>query len=479
MANDKKLVEEITSMDEDFAQWYTDVVKKAELMDYSTIKGFMILKPGGYAIWENIQRELDARFKKVGVENVYMPMLIPESLLQKEKDHVEGFAPEVAWVTHGGTEPLVERLCIRPTSETLFCDLYKNIIHSYRDLPKIYNQWCSVVRWEKSTRPFLRSSEFLWQEGHTAHATAEDAQEETIRMLHVYEDFCRDILASPMVTGQKSDKEKFAGAGATYTMEALMHDGKALQSGTSHNFGDGFAKAFEIQYTDKENKLNYVHQTSWGLSTRLIGAIIMGHGDDSGLVLPPAVAPTQVMIVPIQQKKEGVLPACEKLLEEVSAAGLRAKLDDSDKSPGWKFADAEMRGIPVRIEAGPRDLEAGECVLVRRDTREKITVPLSEAAAKAKELMDVIREDMFNRAKAHLESHINDAHNYDEFLDLVENKPGFIRGMWCGDVACEEKIKEDTTATSRCMPFEQESIADTCVCCGKPAKKLVFWGKAY
>ncbi len=479
MANEKKLVEEITSMDVDFAQWYTDVVKKAELMDYSTIKGFMILKPGGYAIWENIQHELDARFKKVGVENVYMPMLIPESLLQKEKDHVEGFAPEVAWVTHGGTEELVERLCIRPTSETLFCDLYKNIIHSYRDLPKIYNQWCSVVRWEKSTRPFLRSSEFLWQEGHTAHATAEEAQEETIRMLHVYEDFCRDVLAIPMVTGQKTDKEKFAGAEATYTMEALMHDGKALQSGTSHNFGDGFAKAFDIQYTDKDNKLGYVHQTSWGLSTRLIGAIIMVHGDDSGLVLPPKVAPTQVMIVPIQQKKEGVLDACKKLLDEMVEAGLRAKMDDSDKSPGWKFAEAEMRGIPVRVEVGPRDLESGECVLVRRDTREKITVPISEAATRATELMDVIRDDMFRRAKEHLDSHIYDAHNYDEFVNMVEHKPGFIRGMWCGDVACEEKIKEDTTATSRCMPFEQETIADTCVCCGRPAHKLVYWGKAY
>ena len=480
MANDKKLVEEITSMDVDFAQWYTDVVKKAELMDYSSIKGFMILKPGGYAIWENIQKELDARFKKVGVENVYMPLLIPESLLQKEKDHVEGFAPEVAWVTHGGTEELVERLCIRPTSETLFCDLYKNIIHSYRDLPKIYNQWCSVVRWEKSTRPFLRSSEFLWQEGHTAHATAEDAQEETIRMLHVYEDFCREILAIPMVTGQKTEKEKFAGAEATYTMEALMHDGKALQSGTSHNFGDGFAKAFEIQYTDKDNKLSYVHQTSWGLSTRLIGAIIMVHGDDSGLVLPPAVAPTQVALIPIQQKKHPeVLEACDKLLAELTEAGLRAKTDDTDKSPGFKFAEAEMRGIPVRVEIGPRDLEAGECVLVRRDTREKLTVKISEATAKITELMTVIRDDMYARAKAHLESHISDAHNYDEFLDMIETKPGFIRGMWCGDQACEDKIKEDTTATSRCMPFEQEVISDTCVCCGKPAKKLVFWGKAY
>ena len=473
MANDKKLVEEITSMDVDFAQWYTDVVKKAELMDYSTIKGFMILKPGGYAIWENIQHELDSRFKKVGEENGYMPMLIPESLLQKEKDHVEGFAPEVAWVTHGGTEELQERLCIRPTSETLFCDLYKNIVHSYRDLPKIYNQWCSVVR-------FLRSSEFLWQEGHTAHATAEEAEEMTLRMLHVYEDFCREVLAIPMITGQKTDKEKFAGAESTYTMEALMHDGKALQSGTSHNFGDGFAKAFDIQYTDKDNKLSYVHQTSWGLSTRLIGAIIMVHGDDSGLVLPPAVAPTQVVLIPIQQKKHPeVLEACEKLCEKLSDTGLRVKVDDTDKSPGFKFAEAEMRGIPVRIEIGPRDLESGECVLVRRDNREKITSSIDDVTTKVKDLMDVIRQDMYDRAKAHLSGHISDAHNYDEFLELVESKPGFIRGMWCGDQACEDRIKEDTTATSRCMPFEQEAIADTCVCCGKPAHKLVFWGKAY
>ncbi len=480
MANDKKLVEEITSMDVDFAQWYTDVVKKAELMDYSTIKGFMILKPGGYAIWENIQRELDGRFKKVGVENVYMPLLIPESLLQKEKDHVEGFAPEVAWVTHGGTDELPEKLCIRPTSETLFCDLYKNIVHSYRDLPKMYNQWCSVVRWEKSTRPFLRSSEFLWQEGHTAHATAEEAQEETILMLHVYEDFCREVLAIPMITGRKTDKEKFAGAEATYTMEALMHDGKALQSGTSHNFGDGFAKAFEIQYTDKDNKLSYVHQTSWGLSTRLIGAIIMVHGDDSGLVMPPAVAPVQVVLIPIQQKKHPeVIEACEKLEKELAETGLRVKIDDTDKSPGFKFAEAEMRGIPVRIEVGPRDLEAGECVMVRRDTREKITTPIAEAVSGASKLLGTIHDDMLARAEEHLNSHIYDAHNYDEFLDLIENKPGFIRGMWCGDQACEDKIKEDTTATSRCMPFEQKSIAPTCVCCGKPADKLVFWGKAY
>ena len=479
MANEKKLVEEITSMEVDFTQWYTDVVKKAELMEYSTIKGFMILKPNGYALWENIQKELDARFKENDVENVYMPLLIPESLLQKEKDHVEGFAPEVAWVTHGGLNELQERLCIRPTSETLFCDLYKNIVHSHRDLPKIYNQWCSVVRWEKTTRPFLRSSEFLWQEGHTAHATAEEAQEETIRMLNVYSKFCEEVLAIPVVKGQKTDKEKCAGAEATYTIEALMHDGKALQSGTSHNFGDGFAKAFGIQYADKDNKLQYVHQTSWGVSTRLIGAIIMVHGDDSGLVLPPRVAPVQTVVIPIQQKKEGVLEGAEEIKKTLKAAGLRVSLDERDKSPGWKFAEAEMRGVPVRVEIGPRDLAEGKCVLVRRDTREKLVVEIANVAEEVSKLLEQIHNDMFARAKAHLESHISDAFTYDEFKDAVENKPGFIRAMWCGDEACELKIKEDTTATSRCMPFEQEKISDVCVCCGKPAHKLVYWGKAY
>ncbi|MCR5545426.1 MAG: proline--tRNA ligase [Lachnospiraceae bacterium] len=479
MANEKKLVEEITSMEADFTQWYTDVVKKAELMEYSTIKGFMILKPNGYALWENIQKELDSRFKDNDVENVYMPMLIPESLLQKEKDHVEGFAPEVAWVTHGGLNELKERLCIRHTSETLFCDLYKNIVHSHRDLPKIYNQWCSVVRWEKTTRPFLRSSEFLWQEGHTAHATAEEAQEETIRMLNVYSDFCEQVLAIPVVKGQKTEKEKFAGAEATYTIEALMHDGKALQSGTSHNFGDGFAKAFGIQYTDKDNKLQYVHQTSWGVSTRLIGAIIMVHGDDSGLVLPPKVAPVQTIVIPIQQKKEGILEGAENIKNTLKAAGLRVQLDDRDKSPGWKYSEAEMRGVPVRVEIGPRDLAEGKCVLVRRDTREKMVVEIANVAEEVARLLEQIHNDMFARAKAHLEAHISDAHNYEEFKDAVENKPGFVRGMWCGDEACELKIKEDTTATSRCMPFEQEAISDVCVCCGKPAHKLVYWGKAY
>lgn len=480
MAKEKKLVEAITSMEEDFAQWYTDVVKKAELIDYSSVKGCMILKPAGYAIWENIQHELDRRFKETGVENVYMPLFIPESLLNKEKDHVEGFAPEVAWVTHGGLNPLQERLCVRPTSETLFCDFYKNIIQSYRDLPKVYNQWCSVVRWEKETRPFLRSREFLWQEGHTAHATAEEAEARTVQMLNLYADFCEEVLAMPVVRGQKTEKEKFAGAEATYTIEALMHDGKALQSGTSHNFGDGFAKAFGIQYTDKDNKLQYVHQTSWGMTTRLIGAVIMVHGDDSGLVLPPRIAPTQVMVIPIQQHKEGVLEKAEELKTRLAASGIRVKSDDSEKSPGFKFSEQEMRGIPIRIEIGPKDIQAGQCVLVRRDTREKTVVALEDLEAKTTELLETIQSEMFARAKAHRDAHIYDAHNYTEFTEIVNTKPGFIRGMWCGDQACEDKIKEDFAATSRCMPFnDQEQIATTCVCCGKPAHKLVYWGKAY
>lgn len=479
MAKEKKLVEAITSMEEDFTQWYTDVVKKAELMDYSSIKGCMIFKPNGYAIWENIQKQLDERFKQIDVENVYMPMFIPESLLEKEKDHVEGFAPEVAWVTQGGMETLPERLCVRPTSETLFCDLYSNIIQSYRDLPKVYNQWCSVVRWEKTTRPFLRSSEFLWQEGHTAHATAEEAEERTVQMLNTYADFCEEVLAIPMVKGRKTDREKFAGAEATYTIEALMHDGKALQSGTSHNFGDGFAQAFDIQYTDKENKLQYVHQTSWGVSTRLIGAIIMVHGDDSGLVLPPRIAPVQVMVVPIQQQKEGVLDKASEV-KAALAKNFRVKIDVSEKSPGWKFAEQEMRGIPVRVELGPKDIEANQCVVVRRDTREKQIVSLEELNEKLSEILEAMQADMLAKAKAFLESHISDAHNYEELKEAAATKPGFIRAMWCGDEACELKIKEDMTVTSRCMPFDdQEQIASTCVCCGKPAHKLVYWGKAY
>ena len=477
MADEKKLVEAITPMEEDFAQWYTDVVKKAELVDYSGVRGCTIFRPAGYAIWELIQKELDARFKKVGVENVYMPMFIPESLLQKEKDHVEGFAPEVAWVTHGGGEELTERLCVRPTSETLFCDLYSRIVESYRDLPKVYNQWCSVVRWEKTTRPFLRTMEFLWQEGHTAHATAEEAEERTEQMLNVYADFCEQVLAIPMVKGRKTDKEKFAGAEATYTIEALMHDGKALQSGTSHNFGDGFAKAFGIQYTDKDNTLKYVHQTSWGMTTRLIGAVIMVHGDNSGLVLPPKIAPTQIVIIPIQQKKEGVLEKASEIKEKLAA--FRVKVDDTDKTPGWKFSEQEMRGIPIRVEIGPKDIAANQAVIVRRDTREKIVVSLDEIEKKAGEILDMMQKEMLARALAHRDAHTYEAHTTEEFRDIVANKPGFVKAMWCGERACEDEIKEKTGATSRCMPFVQERIAETCVCCGKPAKKLVYWGKAY
>ena len=479
MGKEKKLVEAITSMEDDFAQWYTDVVKKAELCGYTSVKGCMVIKPDGYAIWENIQKELDRRFKETGVQNVYMPLFIPESLLQREKDHVEGFAPEVAWVTHGGLEPLQERLCVRPTSETLFCDFYQGDIQSHRDLPKVYNQWCSVVRWEKTTRPFLRSREFLWQEGHTAHATAEEAEERTIQMLNVYADFCEEELAIPVVRGQKTDKEKFAGAESTYTIEALMHDGKALQSGTSHNFGDGFARAFGIQYTDKENKLQYVHQTSWGMTTRMIGAIIMVHGDNSGLVLPPRIAPVQAVVIPIQQRKEGVLEHAEKLCELLKKSGIRVKIDDTDKSPGFKFAEQEMRGIPVRIECGPKDIENGQAVVCRRDTREKYVVPFEELPVRVPEILALMQDEMLERARKHLEEHTYTALDYETFKDTIVNKPGFVKAMWCGDQACEDKIKEDVQATSRCMPFKQETLAETCVCCGKPAKKMVYWGRAY
>ncbi len=477
MAKDKKMVEAITSMDEDFAQWYTDVVKKAELCDYASVKGCMVIKPAGYAIWENIQGELDRRFKETGVQNVYMPLFIPESLLDKEKDHVEGFAPEVAWVTHGGLEPLQERLCVRPTSETLFCDCYAKDIHSYRDLPRVYNQWCSVVRWEKTTRPFLRSREFLWQEGHTAHATAEEAQERTIQMLNLYADFCEEVLAIPVIKGQKTDKEKFAGAEATYTIEAMMHDGKALQSGTSHNFGDGFAKAFEVQFADKDNSLKYVHQTSWGVSTRMIGGIIMVHGDDNGLVLPPKIAPVQVIVIPVQQQKEGVLDKAYELRDRLS--GFRVKVDDTDKSPGWKFSECEMRGIPLRVEIGPKDMANNQAVFVRRDTHEKTVVSLDALEQEAAAMLEQIQKDMLERARKHRDAHTYQAVTWDGFAEIVNHKPGFVKAMWCGCQECEEKIKEETGATSRCMPFEQEHLADTCICCGKPAKKMVYWGKAY
>ena len=478
MTEQKKMVEAITSMEEDFAKWYTDIVKKAELMDYSSVRGCMIIEPYGWAIWENIRDILDHEFKELGHENVAMPLFIPESLLQKEKDHVEGFAPEVAWVTHGGEEELPERLCVRPTSETLFCDHYKNIIHSWRDLPKLYNQWCSVVRWEKTTRPFLRSVEFYWQEGHTMHATAQEAMEETERMLNVYADFCEKQLAIPVIKGRKTKKEQFAGAEATYTIEALMHDGKALQSGTSHYFGDGFARAFEITYTDKENKPQYPHQTSWGMSTRIIGGIIMTHGDDNGLVLPPAVAPIQVMIIPIAQHKPGVLEKAEELRARLKRI-CRVRMDDSEQSPGWKFSQYEMKGVPLRLEIGPKDIEKNQCVLVRRDNREKTFVSLDELETKIPELLEAVRQGMYDKALARREQMTYTAVSLEEMKKIADEKPGFIKAMWCGDQACEEKLKEEAGVSSRCMPFEQEHLSDTCVCCGRPAKTMVYWGKAY
>lgn len=474
----KEFVKDITAMEEDFAQWYTDVVTKADLIDYSSVRGSMIIRPYGYSLWDNIKNELDARIKETGHENVYMPLFIPESLLQKEKDHIEGFAPEVAWVTHGGEEELTERWCVRPTSEVLFCEHYKNIIHSYRDLPKLYNQWANVVRWEKTTRPFLRTLEFLWQEGHTCHATDEEALEETVKMLNVYADVCENILAIPVVKGQKTEKEKFAGAKYTYTIESLMHDGKALQTGTSHHLGDGFAKAFGIQFTDQEGKLQHVQQTSWGFTTRVIGAMIMVHGDDRGLVIPPKAAPTQVMIVPIAQHKEGVLDFAYELKKHLSES-VRVGIDASDKKPGWKFNEYEMKGIPVRLEIGPKDIEKEQAVLVRRDTGEKIIVPLNELDTKLIELLDEIQSNLYNRAKAHREESTSVANNLAELQGNLENKPGFIKAMWCGDRACEDQIKEETGATSRCMPFEQEQVAENCVCCGKPAEKMVYWAKAY
>ena len=478
MSKDKKLVEEITSMNEDFAQWYTDIVKKADLIDYSSVRGCMIIRPYGYSLWENIQKILNDRFKETGHQNVYMPMFIPEGLLQKEKDHVEGFAPEVAWVTHGGSEKLSERLCVRPTSETLFCDHYANIIQSYRDLPKLYNQWCSVVRWEKTTRPFLRSLEFLWQEGHTAHATAGEAHEETKRMLDIYANFCENILAIPVIKGKKTDKEKFAGATSTYTIESMMHDGKALQSATSHDFGDGFARAFGIQYTDVENKLQYVHQTSWGLSTRIIGAIIMVHGDDNGLVLPPEIAPIQAMIIPVSQHKEGIIEKARELKKSLSKL-IRVGIDESDKMPGWKFSEYEMKGIPLRIEIGPKDIEKKQVVLVRRDNREKIFVPMNEIDFKVSQVLADIQRKLYERAVKEMEQRTYKAEDFNDFKTLINEKPGFVKAMWCGNQNCEDKIKEETGATARCIPFRQEEISKKCVCCNEKAKHMVYWGKAY
>ena len=478
MAKDKK-VEQITDMEVDFAQWFTDVCKKAELIDYSSIKGLFIYRPYGYAIWENMQKILDEEFKKCGVQNVYMPMLIPESLLQKEKDHVEGFAPECAWVTMGGSEELEERYCIRPTSETLFCEHFRDVIQSHRDLPLCYNQWCSVLRWEKTSRPFLRHREFLWQEGHTMHATAEEAEAYTQQMLNVYADFCEKVLAMPVTRGRKTDKEKFNGAEATYAIECMMHDRKALQAGTSHYFGDGFAKAFDITYANRENKLVHPFQTSWGVSTRLIGGIIMTHGDNNGLVLPPKIAPIQIVVVPVAQHKPGVLEGAQALCDRLQAAGFRVKLDSSDNSLGWKCAEYEMKGVPLRVEMGPRDMEQGQCVMVRRDNGEKTAVSLEELESKAGAQLDAVHNGLYERARKNLEEHTYTAQTLEEARALQAEHGGFIKALWCGDLQCELDMKEKAGMSSRCIPFQQERIYGLCACCGKPAKHMVLWGVAY
>lgn len=476
---DKKLVEQITSRDEDFAKWYTDVVTKAELCDYTSVKGCMVLRPAGYAIWENIMHGLDKRFKETGVENCAMPLFIPESLLNKEKEHVEGFAPEVAWVTEGGSEKLEERLCVRPTSETLFCDYYAKTIKSWRDLPQLLNQWCSVVRWEKTTRPFLRSREFWWQEGHTMHESAKEASDRTIQMLNVYASFCEEELAIPVIKGEKTAKERFAGAIATYTIEAIMHDGKALQSGTSHNFGDGFAKAYDISFLDRDSKLATPHQTSWGMSTRIIGALIMVHGDDSGLKLPPHIAPCQVMVVPIQMEKEEVVKKASEIYENLKKAGIRCKIDLTDKRPGYKFSEQEMRGIPLRIEIGARDIENNVVMCARRDSGEKFTVSMDGLENQIKDVLENIQKSMYESAKSFLNEHTSKATSVDEILKVLKDNPGFVKAMWCGDRECEDKLKDLDGITSRCIPFEQEQISDKCAICGKPAKHMVIWGKAY
>ena len=477
---DERVMEQLTPMDEDFGRWYTDIILKAELVDYGPVRGTMVIKRYGYGIWELIQKEMDGRFKATGHSNAYFPMFIPESLLKKEAEHVEGFAPEVAWVTHGGSEELAERLVVRPTSETIICEMYSKWVQSWRDLPLLYNQWCNVVRWEKNTRPFLRTSEFLWQEGHTVHATEEEAQEETLKMLGVYEEFANNVLAIPVLTGQKSEKEKFAGAQSTYSIEAMMLDGKALQAGTSHNLGQHFAKVFDIQYLDKDGQLKYVWQTSWGTSTRMIGGLIMVHGDDRGLRLPPRVAPIQAVILPIAMHKGGVLEAAEGIRAELEQAGIRVRLDDRDTvSAGFKFNEWELKGVPVRVEIGPRDLENGQATLMRRDTLEKIAVPLEGLAGTVAGLLEEIQQNMLEQARQFRDAHIVDCTDYEQFKAAVGERKCFARAMWCGERECEEAIKEETSASTRNMPFQQERIAEVCVHCGEPAKYLTYFAKAY
>ena len=479
MGENKEFVKEITNIEEDFAKWYTDIVLKAELADYADTKGCIAIKPYGYAIWENIQKYADAKFKKIGVQNVYFPVLIPESLLKKEKDHIEGFAPEVAWVTEGGEEKLDEKLCIRPTSETMFSTLYAKWVNSWRDLPLIYNQWCNVLRWEKETRPFLRSREFLWQEGHTIHETAEEAEELTLKMLDIYAEVIEELLAIPVLKGQKTPKEKFAGAEATYTVETLMHDGRALQAGTSHYFGQNFTKPFDIKFQNRNGIEEYAYQTSWGISTRLIGAVIMAHGDNRGLKLPPSVAPIQVVIVPVAMHKEGVVEKATEIYKELKEK-YRVKIDIRDNySNGYKFNDWEMRGVPVRIEIGPRDIDNGVCVLVRRDTLEKVIVELDKFSEILEKMLEDIQQSMYQECIKRNEQRTSVAINMEEFIQKINKNQGYIKTMWCGDEECENKIKEQTGAHSRCIPFTQEHLSDTCVVCGKKAQKEVIWGRQY
>lgn len=477
---EEKYVKEITAKSEDFSQWYVDVIVKGELADYSPVRGCMVIRPYGYALWENMQKLLDCRFKETGHKNAYFPVFIPESLLRKEAEHIEGFAPEVAWVTHGGQEELSERLAVRPTSETIICSMYSKWIKSWRDLPVLINQWCNVVRWEKSTKPFLRTAEFLWQEGHTAHRTEEEAEEETLRMLEVYRDFVESELALPVIKGRKSENEKFAGALRTYTIEAMMSDGKALQAGTSHNLGQHFSKVFDIKFLDQDGKLKYVWQTSWGVSTRLIGAIIMTHGDDRGLKLPPRVAPIQVIIVPIfGQQKEEILTKSKELYQLLKN-NFRVELDDRDEyTPGWKFNEWEMKGVPVRLEIGPRDLAQNQVLLVRRDTGEKIQVKESDLVNYLNKLLEDIQANMFKQAKKFMADNTSIAMNFEELKEILSNKKGFVKAMWCGNGECEKRVKEETGATLRCIPFEQEEISDKCAVCGKDAKNMVYFAKSY
>ena len=480
MGNNKEdFVKEITNIEEDFAQWYTDIVRKADLADYTDTKGCIAIKPYGYAIWENIQKIADEKFKETGVTNLYMPVLIPESMLNKEKEHVEGFAPEVAWVTYGGNEELDERLCIRPTSETMMSTMYAKWVKSWRDLPILGNQWCNVLRWEKETRPFLRSREFLWQEGHTVHETSEEAKERTLLMLDIYADIIENYLAIPVLKGQKTEKEQFAGADATYTVETLMRDGRALQAGTSHYFGQNFTKPFEVKFQNREGKEEYAYQTSWGISTRLIGGIIMAHGDNRGLKLPPKIAPTQVIIIPIAMHKEGVLEKNRELYDRLKKK-FRMEIDERDNyTPGYKFNDCEMRGIPLRIEMGPRDIENNKAVLVRRDTLEKEVVDLDNIENRVPELLEEIQKNMFNECLKRREERTTVAYSLEEILKNLEENQGYVKTMWCGSRECEDKVKEVTGAPSRCMPFEQEHLADTCAICGKKATKMIVWGRQY